>query len=102
MINIICAVIAMMSAVACAFIGAYANRAQKKSERRAELRQKENLLSLRMMDATMQLASIIAIKLLEGDAHLNGNVEAAKNAAIKAAEEYQEFMRGVTAYEVGK
>ena len=101
MVNIICAVIAGICTVLCAVIGAVANKNQKKSERRAELRQKESLLSLRMMDATLQLASITAIK-LTGSGHLNGNVEQARASAEKAAEEYQDFMRSITAYEVGK
>ena len=102
MTEVWCSIIAGVCMIVTAYIGAKAEKRRRKEDRRAELRQKENLLSLRMMDATMQLASIIAIKLLEGDSHLNGNVEAAKTAAMKAAEEYQQFMMTVTAYEVGK
>lgn len=98
--NIICAIIAGICTVLCAIIGAVANKQQKKNERRAELRQKESLLSLRMMDATLQLSVVTANALTGG--HNNGNVEAAREAAQKVSEEYQEFMRGITAFEVGK
>ena len=100
MVNIICAIIAGICTVLCAIIGAVANKQQNKTERRAELRQKESVLSLRMMDATLQLSVVTANALTGG--HNNGNVEAAREAAQKVSEEYQEFMRGITAFEVGK
>lgn len=100
MTEIICALIAGVCTVLCAIIGGVSAKYKKKSEKRAELRQKESLLSLRMADATLQLASVSAAALTGGK--LNGNVEAAKTAAMKVAEEYQEFMMSVTAYEVGK
>jgi len=100
MVNIICAVIAGVCTVLCAIIGAVANKNQKKSERRAQLRQKESLLSLRMMDATLQLSTVTANALTGG--HNNGNVEQAREAAQAVSEEYQEFMRSITAFEVGK
>ena len=102
MTEIICALIAGICTIVCAIIGGISAKYRKKSERRAELRQKENFLSLKMIDSCLQLSSVIAIKLLEGDDHLNGNVEAAKEAAQKAAEEYQQFMMSVTSYEVSK
>lgn len=86
--------------IICAWIGAKSEKRRKKDERRAQLRQNESLLSLRMMDATLQLSVVSANALTGG--HNNGNVEAAREAAQKVAEEYQEFMRGVTAFEVGK
>lgn len=86
--------------IICAWIGAKSEKRRKKDERRAQLRQNESLLSLRMMDATLQLSVVTANALTGG--HNNGNVEAARAAAQKVSEEYQEFMRGVTAFEVGK
>lgn len=86
--------------IICAWIGAKSEKRRKKDERRAQLRQNESLLSLRMMDATLQLSVVSANALTGG--HNNGNVEAAREAAQKVAEEYQEFMRGVMAFEVGK
>lgn len=86
--------------IICAWIGAKSEKRRKKDERRAQLRQNESRLSLRMMDATLQLSVVSANALTGG--HNNGNVEAAREAAQKVAEEYQEFMRGVMAFEVGK
>lgn len=98
--TIICAVISGACLVACSVIGAKSERRRKKDERRAELRQKESLLSLKLMSATLALATVSANALTGG--HNNGNVEAAREAAQHASEEYQEFMQSVTAYEVGK
>lgn len=100
MTEIICASIAGLCTIICAIIGGVSAKYRKKSERRAHLRQNESLLSLRMMDATLQLSVVTANALTGG--HNNGNVEAARTAAQKVSEEYQELLRGVTAFEVGK
>lgn len=65
-------------------------------ERRAE----ESKLSMQMMDATMQL-SIVSANALSGG-HNNGNVEAAKEAAERAQEEYQNFLRKVASEAMNK
>lgn len=98
--EVVCALIAGICTIICAIIGGVSAKYRKKSDRRAELRQKESLLSLRMMDATLQLSVVTANALTGG--HNNGNVEQARDASQKVSEEYQEFMRGVTAFEVGK
>lgn len=100
MTEIICASIAGLCTIICAIIGGVSAKYRKTSERRAQLRQNESLLSLRMMDATLQLSVVTANALTGG--HNNGNVEAARTAAQKVSEEYQELLRGVTAFEVGK
>lgn len=100
MTEIICATIAGLCTIICAIIGGTSAKHKRKAERRAELRQKESLLSLRMMDATLQLSVVTSNALTGG--HNNGNVEQAREAAASVAEEYQEFMRSITAFEVGK
>ncbi len=100
MAEIICAAIAGVSSIIAACIGVGAARATKRSERRAQLRQHESLLSLRMMDATLQLSVVTANALTGG--HNNGNVERAREAADKVAREYEDFLRETTAHEVGK
>ena len=100
MVQIICAAIAAASSIVVAVIGVKVNRFNRKAERRAELRRRESLLSLRMMDATLQL-SIVTSNALTGG-HNNGNVERARQAAQTVAEEYENFMREVTAHEVGR
>ena len=100
MIEIICATIAAISAVAVALVGKSVKRSNDKAERRAALRQEESLLSLRMMDATLQLSVVTSNALTGG--HNNGNVERARDAAQKVAYDYEEFMRKTTAHEVGR
>lgn len=100
MVEIICAAIAAIATIVAASIGLHVKRSNARMERRAALRQKESLLSLRMMDATLQL-SIVSSNALTGG-HNNGNVERARQAAQKAAADYEDFMRDVTAYEINK
>lgn len=87
--------------IICAWIGAKSERRRKKDEHRAELRQRESMLSLKLMDATLKLASVTAIA-VTGSGKLNGNVEEARKAAEDVGQEYADFMRSVTAFEVGK
>lgn len=100
MTEIICASIAGLCTIVCAIIGGVSAKYKKKADRRAELRQRESLLSLKLMDSVLKLSVVSANCLLGG--HNNGNVEEARKAAEEAGEEYAEFMRSVTAFEVGK
>lgn len=100
MTEIICAVVAAAATIICAFIASSSKKASDKAEARGELRRKESLLSLRMIDACMQLAIVSANALTNG--HNNGNVERARAAAQEAAEEYKKFMEEVTSHEVSK
>lgn len=118
MIEIVCAAMTALSAIIVAIIGAKikqnneehrrlseeagkrAEEIEMKRERRAEVRKRESLLSLRIMDATLQLAIVNANALTGG--HNNGNIERARLAAEEAASEYQEFMQEMTAHQVSK
>ena len=100
MIEIICATIAGVASIITAMVGIGVRQINKRSDRNAKLRQKESLLSLRMMDATLQLSVVTANALTGG--HNNGNVERAREAAKKVAEEYEQFLREIAAHEVGK
>ena len=100
MTEIICAIIAAIASVLVAVVGIKVNKINKRAERSAELRQQEMLLSLRMMDATLQLSVVTSNALTGG--HNNGNVEKAREAAQKVAEDYEYFMKNVTAHEVAK
>lgn len=93
MITIITAVISAISAVCVACIGAHAKKVESKNELREKRREQESLLSMAMMDATMQLSIVSANALTNG--HNNGNVEEAKHAAQKAREDYERFLREV-------
>lgn len=100
MVDIICAIIAGVSAVIVAIVGAIQIKSGKEVRRQAELREKESLLSLRMMDATLQLSVVVSNALTGG--HNNGNVERARQAATKVAEEYETFMKETLARELSK
>ena len=100
MVEVICAAIAALSTIIVAVIGTNVKKSNDKAERRADLREKESLLSLRMMDATLQLSVVTSNALTGG--HNNGNVERAREAAQKVAYDYEEFMRQTTAHEVGR
>lgn len=100
-------IISGIFAVIVAIIEVAAARERKKTQRFTEeladimaRRAEESKLSMQMMDATMQL-SIVSANALSGG-HNNGNVEAAKEAAEKAQEEYQNFLRKVAAEAMNK
>lgn len=93
MITIITGVISAISAILVAYIGAHAKRVEDKNEKRESRREKESLLSMAMMDATLQLSIVSANALTNG--HNNGNVEEAKKAAQKAKDDYERFLREV-------
>lgn len=100
MIEIICALIAAACSVIVALIGRSVKAGNARAERHAKLRQEESELSMKMMDATLQLCVVTANALTGG--HNNGNVERAREASKAAAQEYEEFKRRVTAHELGK
>lgn len=100
MADIICTIVTGIFSVIVAFIGISVKRSNKAAARQAELRQEESLLSLRMMDATLQLSVVTSNALTGG--HNNGNVERAREAAQRVAEDYEDFLRKITAHEVGR
>ena len=98
--DIICAIIAGLATVVTSLVGINVSNTNKKIDRRAEVRNRESLLSLRMMDATLQLSVVTSNALTGG--HNNGNVERAKKAAQKVAKDYEEFMMETTAHEISR
>ncbi len=100
MTEVICAVVTGIFSVVVSIIGINVKRSSTAAERQAKLREKESLLSLHMIGATLDLSVVTSNALTGG--HNNGNVERAREAAEKAAAEYEEFMREITVHEVGK
>lgn len=100
MTEIICAAITAVASIGVALVGMNIRKSNARMEARAALRQRESMLSLKMMDATLQL-SIVTSNALTGG-HNNGNVKRARDAADKAAQEFEDFMREVTAHEISK
>jgi H+/gluconate symporter-like permease len=77
-----------------------AKEREEKAEAKAQLRERESRLSMKMLDATLQL-SIVTSNALTGG-HNNGNVERAKAAAEAAQIEYHNFLQEIAAHEVSK
>lgn len=97
MVQIICAIISGVTAIAVAIIGIISSKAAKKSanmskvyQMNQERRKKADLLVLQMLDATLELSIVSSNALTNG--HNNGNVEEARLAAKKAKEDYQAFL----------
>lgn len=97
MVQIICAIISGITAVAVAIIGIISSKAAKKSENMSKIyqmnqdrRKKADLLVLQMLDATLELSIVSSNALTNG--HNNGNVEEARAAAKKAKDDYQAFL----------
>lgn len=95
------------AAILVAIIEAIAARDRKKTraareadERMEKKRTEEMRLSMKMMNATLQLSIVTANALTGG--HNNGNVERARLAAQEAEAEYQEFLQNLAAEEITK
>lgn len=95
-----CAIIAAVSAVVVAIVEGRASKDRKRTERRAEVRERESRLSMEMMSATCAL-SLVAAKKLTGQ-HTNGDVEAAMEKAREAQAQYVDFLRDTAAHQVAK
>lgn len=100
-------VIPAVATVIVAIIEAIAARDRRKrreekerEERRDSERMEESRLSMKLMNATLQL-SVVAANALTGG-HNNGNVERAKKAAEEAEREYQAFLQRVAAQEINR
>lgn len=100
MTDIICAAIAGLCSIVVVVLTAKNTKRNKQAEEDERIRQEGNLLSLRMQDAILQL-SVVSSNALTGG-HNNGNVERAREAVIKVSDEYEEFMRNITARQISK
>lgn len=101
------AVISSVALIAVAVIEALAlterrreKYAREKSERRAAERARENRLSMRMMDASLELGLATALAVETGK-H-NGELHEAREKARAAQEEYESFIMEVAARQVVK
>ena len=100
MTEIICAVVAGVATIICAWIAAYASRMEKarkkdeeKSEQRSLQRSKEARLQLAMIAANSKLTVGVAMALKHG--HTNGEVEEGLAAVETANNEYARFLEEV-------
>ena len=79
---------------------AKAEAGRAKAEARAKVREQESRLSMDLVEATSELADVIAIAVSGGK--VNGNVEAARERAKGARENYHDFIHEQTAKNVMK
>ena len=100
MTEIICAVVAAIATIICAWIAASTNRLEKarkkdeeKSEQRSLQRSKEARLQLAMIAANSKLTVGVAMALKHG--HTNGEVEEGLAAVQTANDEYARFLEEV-------
>ena len=106
-VDILGFVISAVSLIVVALIGksqkdehSKAEQAREKAEARAAVREQESRLSMDMMGATSELADVIAIAVSGG--HVNGNVEAARERAKIARDNYHAFLHEQAAHNVAK
>lgn len=92
---VLCALFSGISAIVVALIGSNIKKENKKSDEREAKRREESLLSLEMMDATLQLSIVTSNALTNG--HNNGNVGEARLAAQKAQSAYKQFEQRLVA-----
>lgn len=100
MTEIICTLITAFAGLLVVYLSKRIAQSEARDEKRAELRQKESLLSLKMQNATLKLTQENSVGILSGN-----NFEAIEDALDRAnavSEEYQAFLQEVTAHEVGK
>ncbi len=100
MTEIICAAITAFAGLMVAVLTAKIAKTEAQSEEKAEFRQQESLLSLKMMYATLNLSVENSIGITSGNNF--ENIEEALSKANSVSEEYQEFLQKVAAHEVGK
>ena len=98
--TIICALIAAASAITVAVVEKRADKDRKRSQARAERRERESRLSMELMSATCDLSVVTAVAMREG--HTNGTLEPALLKANKAQEDYRNFLLDVAARDVAK
>ena len=100
MIEIVCAAIAAVSAVVVAVIERRNAAQNRRIEARAEQRARESRLSMDLMYANCALSLTTAKKL--ANMHTNGDVEEAMEAARRAQEEYNKFVRDTVSKQITK
>ena len=98
--EVICALIAGVAAVLSALAERRARISTKRTEARAQRREKESRLAMELMYANCALSLTTAKKL--AGMHTNGDVERAMEAARSAQEAYQDFARDEAAHQFSK
>ena len=98
--EIICALIAGIATVVAALAERRSRLSVRRTEARAQRREKESRLAMDLMYANCALSLTTAKKL--AGMHTNGDVEEAMEAARTAQEAYQDFARDEAAHQFSK
>ena len=98
--EIVASIIAALTAIIVAIIEVRGASYRKRSEARADRREKESRLSMDLMLANAELSEVICIAVTGG--HLNGNVEAAQKKLAAAKKAYSDFLKDQAAHQVAK
>ena len=98
--EIICALIAGGASVLAALAERRSRQSAKRTEARAQRREKESRLAMELMYANCALSLTTAKKL--AGMHTNGDVEEAMEAARSAQEAYVDFVRDEAARNISK
>ena len=91
--QIITALISAASAVIVALVARQYKKDSDENNKKAERRKTESLLSMKMIEASLELALVEAEAMTNG--HLNGNVEEAKHKAKEAKQEYETYAKKI-------
>lgn len=98
--TIICALIAAASAITVAIVEKRADNDRKRTQARAERRERESRLSMELMSATCELSVVTATAIKEG--HTNGTLAPALKKAEQAQNDYKNFLMDTAARDVAK
>ena len=82
-----------VSVIIVAQINKESNEQKKVNDEREERHKKQMLLTMEMIDASIELGDVNAVSLQQGK--LNGNVEEARKKAKEARIKYQKFLADV-------
>ena len=82
-----------VSVIIVAQINKESNEQKKVNDEREERHKKQMLLTMEMIDASIELGDVNAASLQQGK--LNGNVEEARRKAKEARNKYQKFLADV-------
>lgn len=94
------AAIAAIASVLVAVIEIRGQRDRRRSEARAERRERESRLSMDLMIATSEMTDVLCIALQGGK--INGNVEEARKKGSAARDAYRKFLADTAAHQVSK
>ena len=98
--SVVAAVISAIAAVMVAKINTRQEKQNREINAHNERREKEAVLSGKMVAALCSLSNVTAEAVRDG--HVNGNLEAAQQKAEQAEEEYEQFLKSIALQDLTK